>query len=268
MTSFMYNALLGQPLVATRIVRVAYWRTPKLANTIPRNQAGTQHVVYDESCAQPMNTATTDSQQEKEWVQAALDGDATAFEYLVDAYAGPVYNLAYRMLGTPTEAEDAAQEVFIRIYDKLHTYDPDRKLSTWILSIASHYCIDVLRRRRLDKVSVEEMPPWRPLVATRPDPEHQVTIDDRDEQIQGLLQHLRPKYRMPLVLYYWYDMSYKEICETTGLSMSAVKSRLHRARHMMADVLQEQAPHLLPPGARPAGEKNPVTETPARGEER
>ena len=189
----------------------------------------------------------SDPKQEKRWVEAALAGDTQAFEKLVDAYSRPVFNLAYRMLGTPTEAEDAAQEVFIRVYQKLHTYDDSHKLSSWILSIASHYCIDILRRRRLDKVSVEEMPPWRPLVSTNPGPEQEITAEDRDTQIQALLQHLEPKYRMPLVLYYWYDMSYKEICETMGLSMSATKSRLHRARLKMADVMQENAQHLVPP---------------------
>lgn len=189
----------------------------------------------------------SDLEQEQRWVEAALAGDSKAFENLVDAYSRPVYNLAYRMLGSPTEAEDAAQEVFIRVYQKLHTYDPDHKFSSWILSIASHYCIDVLRRRRLDKVSVEEMPPWRPLVATDPNPEQSVAAEDRDTQVQTLLQYLDPKYRMPLVLYYWYDMSYQEICDTMGLSMSAVKSRLHRARLKMAEVVEEKATHLLPP---------------------
>ena len=63
-------------------------------------------------------------------------------------YQSAVYNMAYRMLGDPTEAEDAAQEVFVRAWNQLHTFQLDRRFSTWLLSIASHYSIDLLRRRR------------------------------------------------------------------------------------------------------------------------
>ena len=89
---------------------------------------------------------------ESNWIQQARAGDqaasADAFSRLVEAYQTPIYNLAYRMLGNRTEAEDAAQETFIRAYTRLDTYDPGRKFSSWLLSIASHYCVDVLRRRR------------------------------------------------------------------------------------------------------------------------
>ena len=87
--------------------------------------------------------------REVKWVREARTGDAAAFSKLVEAYQTPVYNLAYRMLGNAAEAEDAAQETFIRAYTRLNTYDPDRKFSSWLLAIASHYCIDVLRRRRI-----------------------------------------------------------------------------------------------------------------------
>jgi len=86
--------------------------------------------------------------QEIIWLEKARRGDREAFGRLVEAYQGPVYNLAYRMLGNAAEAEDAAQETFVRMYTRLHTYRPEHKLSSWVLSIASHYCIDRLRRRR------------------------------------------------------------------------------------------------------------------------
>ena len=95
-------------------------------------------------------------EQEKRWIAAARQGDRSAFGRLVEAFQGPVYNLTYRMLGDPEEAEDAAQETFLRAYRKIDTYDPSRKFSTWLLSIASHYCIDRLRRRRLTWLSLED----------------------------------------------------------------------------------------------------------------
>ena len=73
------------------------------------------------------------------WVQRARAGDHSAFSSLVETYQTPVYNLAYRLLGNRLEAEDAAQEAFIRAYTRLHTYDPSRKFSSWLLAITSHY---------------------------------------------------------------------------------------------------------------------------------
>src|SRR5215210_6371969 len=86
--------------------------------------------------------------EERAWIGRALAGDQTAFAALVERYQGAVYNLCYRMLGSPGEAEDAAQDVFLRAWTKLHTFQQDRRFSTWLLAIASHWCIDLLRRRR------------------------------------------------------------------------------------------------------------------------
>ena len=172
---------------------------------------------------------------EKTWVQQARAGDQAAFTCLVEAYQTPVYNLAYRMLGNPTEAEDAAQETFIRAYTRLNTYDPKRKFSSWLLAIASHYCIDVLRRRRMTLLSMEDLPPMVELAmptATQPE---QVIVSEQDANaVQQLLACLPPTYRLPVILRYWYDMSYKEIAATMGLTESTIKTRLHRARGKLA----------------------------------
>jgi RNA polymerase sigma-70 factor (ECF subfamily) len=177
--------------------------------------------------------------QERSWIRAARQGDGTAFGRLVQAYQGPVYNLTYRMLGDPQEAEDAAQEVFFRAYRKLDSYDPGRKFSTWLLSIASHYCIDRLRRRRLKWHSIDdENLPRDVMTSHEPGPERRALQSEREAQVQELLNTLAPDYRTVVVLHYWYDLSYEEIAETTGSTVSAVKSRLFRARRMLAKQLQ------------------------------
>jgi RNA polymerase sigma-70 factor (ECF subfamily) len=140
------------------------------------------------------------------------------------------------MLGNSVEAEDAAQESFIRAYTRLDTYDSARKFSSWMLSIASHYCIDVLRRRRMALVSIDELPPM--LDASMPrsaDPEQVVARAQVADQVQGLLATLPEHYRTPVVLRYWYDMSYREIAETMGVTESTIKTRLHRARAKLAE---------------------------------
>jgi RNA polymerase sigma-70 factor (ECF subfamily) len=178
-------------------------------------------------------------EQEKRWIAAARQGDRSAFGRLVEAFQGPVYNLTYRMLGDPEEAEDAAQETFLRAYRKIDTYDPSRKFSTWLLSIASHYCIDRLRRRRLTWLSLEDegLPPAA-LVSHQPGPERRAVQSEREAKIQALLETLPADYRAAVVLHYWYDLSYEEIAQTTGTTVSAIKSRLFRARRMLAEQLQ------------------------------
>jgi RNA polymerase sigma-70 factor (ECF subfamily) len=155
----------------------------------------------------------------------------------VEAYQGPIYNLAYRMLGNAVEAEDATQETFVRMYTKLHTYKPDRKLSSWVLSIASHYCIDRLRRRRGEYISLDEEPVVNTLPGRNPGPEETALRGEVHASVHDALDRLAPAYRIPLILRYWHDLSYGEIAEIMGLSVQAVKSRLHRARLQMSEQL-------------------------------
>ncbi len=194
-----------------------------------------------------MTTNWTDKQlekmqQEQVWIQQARAGDKRAFAAIVAAYQAPVYNLAYRMLGNPTEAEDAAQEVFLRAYTRLNTYDAGRKFSSWILSVASHYCIDLLRRRRHHAVSLEDESPYEQIPDFGPRPEQVTLQHEQSEQIQRLLESLPADYRLAITLRYWHNLSYTEMAETLHTTESAVKSRLHRAREAMAEkVRQEQA---------------------------
>jgi RNA polymerase sigma-70 factor (ECF subfamily) len=138
------------------------------------------------------------------------------------------------MLGNAAEAEDAAQETFVRMYTKLNTYQPDRKLSSWVLSIASHYCIDRLRRRRLNWLSLDDEPVATTLPAGERSPEDEALRSETRDELQSLIQQLEPAYRVPLILRYWHDLSYQEIADIMGLTVQAVKSRLHRARLQLA----------------------------------
>jgi RNA polymerase sigma-70 factor (ECF subfamily) len=156
----------------------------------------------------------------------------------VESYQIPIYNLAYRMLGGPTQAEDATQETFLRVYTRFETYDPSRKFSSWILSIASHYCIDQLRKRRNGSLSMEEIEGKRWIPGSLPDPELSAMGEEQEEVISKLLDELPPHYRLVIVLRYWYDYSYDEIAVITESTESAVKSRLYRARRMLAEKLE------------------------------
>jgi RNA polymerase sigma-70 factor (ECF subfamily) len=193
--------------------------------------------------------------QERLWVAEALRGDQSAFARLVETYKTPVYNLCYRMLGNAAEAEDAAQETFLRVYTHLRSYNPAHKLSSWILAVASHYCVDRLRRRRLTWLSLDEEPELEP-VSEAVRPEEQMVESESSAEIHGWLQALPTDYRLVISLRYWEDMSYAEIAEVTGATESAVKSRLHRARSVLAQqVLERRELEALPDCASLEGRK-------------
>src|SRR5215203_6658322 len=170
------------------------------------------------------------SWMEQGWVEAARRGDKQAFSQLVQAYQKPVFNLTYRMLGNAQEAEDAAQETFLRAYSSLRQYQPEHKFSTWLFAIANHHCIDRLRKRRVSFVSIDDNPVLENMSGDTPLPEREALQREQSAEMQKLLQVLEPEYRMPLVLRYWEDYSYEDIAETMEITVAAVKSRLFRAR--------------------------------------
>lgn len=174
---------------------------------------------------------------ETELLTRARQGDPVAFGQVIEAYQSPIFNLCYRMLGEANEAEDAAQEAFLRAYTQLARYDPARSFKTWLFAIASHHCIDLLRKRRITWVSTDddEVELNHPALNDPAlGPERETTRREQSRLIQQALARLAPDDRQALVLRYWYDFSYEDIADTLKTTVSAVKSRLHRARHALA----------------------------------
>jgi RNA polymerase sigma-70 factor (ECF subfamily) len=169
------------------------------------------------------------------WIEQTLRGEQAPFGQLMHRYAGAVYNLAYRMLGNAQDAEDASQEIFVRAYTRLASFDRTRRFSTWLLSIASNYCIDRLRRRRFSWLTLDDVAFSLP--SHERGPERSALDHEQRDRVQAALRRLPDNYRLVTVLRYWYDMSYEEIAQVTGLTESALKTRLHRARHMLAEAL-------------------------------
>lgn len=155
------------------------------------------------------------------------------FTRIVEENQRPVFNLCYRMLGDANEAEDAAQETFWRAYKNFHRYDPQRPFLTWLLSIAAHYCIDEIRKRRMKVISIDLFPE-----ETLPDngelPEKSAVLVSEKADIQKLLDTLSPEDRVAVVMRYWNELPETEIAGMLGLTVSAVKSRLFRARKQLA----------------------------------
>jgi RNA polymerase sigma-70 factor, ECF subfamily len=181
------------------------------------------------------------------WVMQAQQGSDEAFTKLVEEHQTHVYNLCYRMLGEPEVAEDAAQESFLRAYQNLQRYDRNRPFATWLLSIAAHYCIDRLRRRKLSMFSLDEENDdgvtFEIADPASPNPEAESVKREERDRLHILLKDLDATDRAAIILRYWNDYSEIEIAESLNLTVSAVKSRLHRARRALAGMWQEDKPH-------------------------
>ena len=187
---------------------------------------------------------------ENAWVFQAQQGSDEAFTQLVETYQKPVYNLCYRMLGEPETAEDASQETFLRAYQNLHRYDASRSFGTWILSIAAHYCIDRLRKKKFSVFSMdaedEDGTPFEVADPASPDPEvESVKLEDRN-RLHLMLKDLDATDRAAVIMRYWYDYSEVEIAQSLKLTVSAVKSRLHRSRKALAGMWQEEKSRAHP----------------------
>jgi RNA polymerase sigma-70 factor, ECF subfamily len=190
------------------------------------------------------------NQVETDWITKALHHDDEAFTHLVETYQTPVYNLCYRMLGDSGEAEDAAQESFWRAYQSIQRYDPQRSFITWLLSIAAHYCIDQIRKRRMNTLSLDMLPEGDIADSHIPTPESSYTRREEQERMRRMLQSLNAEDRAAIIMSYWYDFSDQEIGETLKLSVSAVKSRLFRARRELARLWQTEQPAAAIPQRR------------------
>jgi RNA polymerase sigma-70 factor, ECF subfamily len=157
-------------------------------------------------------------------VSRAQAGRLDAFEELVRRHRLGTYRVALRMLGNESDAEDAAQDAFVQAWRNLAGFRADAAFSTWMYRIVTNRCLNMLRARR----RTEPLPEDREAPASRPD-----RIAEGRWQVQDLaraIARLTPEQRAPLVLRELEGCSYEEIADALDLSMSAVKSRLHRAR--------------------------------------
>ncbi len=185
--------------------------------------------------------ALAEHQEERAWIERARQGDQAAFTALVEQYLRPIYNLCLRYLGDAMEAEDVTQETFLRAYQHLWRFDPERSFGTWLRTIAIRLCIDRLRQRR-PQVAWEQLPyEGRWMQAAGEPPEAWLLQEEQYRRLYRLIGQLPPVERALIVLHYWEGLRYQELAEALNLTVSAVKSRLFRARKALWQAwLQEE----------------------------
>lgn len=171
-------------------------------------------------------------QRESRLIERSRKGERRALEQLLGRYEKPVYNVAYRMLGNPDDAADAAQAALLKAFEKLDSYKPEYRFFSWIYRIAINESINYGRRsRRQQPLDGNE-------VAATGGPDTEAEADDRARGIQEGLMELSEDYRTVIVLRHFSDLSYREIASVLSIPEKTVKSRLYSARQLLKEALQ------------------------------
>lgn len=172
-------------------------------------------------------------------------GERNAYAELVELYKDKIYNYLYRLTGSQEDAEDLAQETFLRAYAKLDTFDLSLRFSPWLYRIAQNAAIDMMRKRRpmiqLDYFPSEDDGPgeWQ-IASTDPGPDEQVGFQQFKLEIEDAIMALPINYRSLLLLRYTEELSYEDLARTLELPLTTVKTRLHRAREALRNHLIKQ----------------------------
>ncbi len=207
---------------------------------------GSLPVPQSKQGSRPLATDYTD-QDDRALAALAAQGREGAFRELLTRYERPVFSLVYRMVRDRTQAEDLAQEAFIRAFNAISSYDPTYKFSSWLFKIANNHTIDFLRKRKLDTVSIHGSPSASSaeevsrtsitLESTEEAPDKYVESRELGGIMEEAISQLRPEYRTVILLRHVQGYAYEEIAETMELPLGTVKTYLHRARNELKKIL-------------------------------
>jgi RNA polymerase sigma-70 factor, ECF subfamily len=173
-------------------------------------------------------------------IQLAAQGDQAAWETIVQTYRRKVFNVAYRFVGTYDEAEDLTQDIFLKVFRSLSSFDRRANFQTWLISVSRNLCIDRYRSgrraravfaREVDAATVQAESPG-------PSPEARVDTQDRIGLLREALRGLSPALRTAVLLRDIHELSYQEIADRLGIAEGTVKSRINRGRADLAKQIE------------------------------
>jgi RNA polymerase sigma-70 factor, ECF subfamily len=189
----------------------------------------------------------TSSESDVALMTRVRDGDTDAFRVLIERHQRAVINTIHRAIGDAWEAEDLAQRVFLQVYRSAKRYKPTAKFTTWLFTITRNTILNEHRRRSrhaAESLEALQNPPhgegggWEAADATTPDPSHEVIERELQDKIMEVIQQLPEAQRTAVILCRYEGLSYEEIAEILGCSVSATKSLLHRARLTLKEKLR------------------------------
>ena len=171
-----------------------------------------------------------------EIIRACLSGCAECFSELVSRYKNLVYSIILRMVTDTEEANDLAQEVFIKAYKNLNKYHPDFKFSTWIMRITTNHVIDYRRKKKQQTVPLDDM---EYAASANSSPEERYIEKESALALKRIVEALPDMYKIPIILYHQQGLSYQEIAAVIDEPLSKVKNRIFRGRKMLKDGLSD-----------------------------
>lgn len=180
-----------------------------------------------------------DSDQERELILRCQERDTAAMGTLIVHYKHWVYNIAYGMLGHREDAEDAAQDVFLSVWQNINKFQFRSRFSTWLYRIVKNKCLNLIdqkKRRKTEPMEIDDTQPWVPLDTVTP--EQEALRTEQSEILHAALGRLKESYRTILVLRELRELSYEEIAEILNCTLGRVKSRLHEARKALRAELE------------------------------
>ena len=180
-----------------------------------------------------------------ELVHKAVQGDQKAYADLMGRYRDAIYFMLLKMVNNKSDAEDLTIEAFGKAFKNIQQYSPNYAFSTWLFKIASNNCIDYLRKKRTNFVSIDgsinedrDNEPTVHLKDETPDPEESLIKDQKALLMRTVVQKLKPRYRLLIEMRYFKEYSYEEIAEELGLPLGTVKAQLFRARELLFQILK------------------------------
>ena len=181
-------------------------------------------------------------------VQKALEGDEHAFTKLLSRYKDAIYFMLLKMVNNRSDAEDLTLEAFGKAFKNLHQYSPTYAFSTWLFKIATNNCIDFIRKKRGNTVSLdqsideeENVTPSASIQSDSLDPEEYLINQQKVGLMRELVGKLKPRYRKLVELRYFSEFSYDEISQELELPIGTVKAQLFRARELLFNILKNTA---------------------------
>jgi RNA polymerase sigma-70 factor (ECF subfamily) len=176
-------------------------------------------------------------------VKKATGGDQKAYAELLDRYRDAIYYMLLKMVNNASDAEDLTIEAFGKAFKNLNQYAPNYAFSTWLFKIATNNCIDFIRKKKANHVSLDhddeeyEMATHE-VQATVPDPEETLINQQKAILMRNVVTKLKPRYRKLIELRYFNELSYEEIADELELPIGTVKAQLFRARELLFNILK------------------------------
>ncbi len=182
-------------------------------------------------------------------VKLAISGDEKAYAELLDRYKDAIYYMLLKMVNNKSDAEDLTIEAFGKAFKNITQYTPNYAFSTWLFKIATNNCIDFIRKKKanlisLDQTSEDQDSIGTPLQADTPDPEEDMIKSQRMALTRSVVEKLKPRYKTLVELRYFKEYSYEEIANELNLPIGTVKAQLFRARELLFNILKNNNPNI------------------------